>query len=61
MKWDRSRECCFTSLLQKQSTVADKLKYPNYEVCCLLACQMKPFKDGDFIKECIIVVIDLLS
>ena len=32
----------------------------SYEVSRLLGRQMKPFTDGDFIKECIMVVIDSL-
>ena len=32
----------------------------SYEVSLLLVCHMKPFTDGNFIKECIMVVIDSL-
>ena len=30
----------------------------SYEVSCLLVRRMKPFTDGDFIKECIMVAIE---
>ena len=32
----------------------------SYEISCLLARRMKPFTDGDFNKEGIMVVIDSL-
>ncbi|KAG0717726.1 General transcription factor II-I repeat domain-containing protein 2 [Chionoecetes opilio] len=49
-----------TSLFRKQTTEADKVTNASYEVSRLLARRMKPFTDGDFIKECIMVVIDSL-
>ena len=49
-----------TSLFRKQTTETDKVTHASYEVSRLLACQMKLFTDGDFIKECIMVVIDSL-
>ncbi|KAG0720046.1 General transcription factor II-I repeat domain-containing protein 2 [Chionoecetes opilio] len=49
-----------TSLFRKQTTEADKVTRASYEVSRLLACRMKQFTDGDFIKECIMVVIDSL-
>ncbi|KAG0708050.1 General transcription factor II-I repeat domain-containing protein 2 [Chionoecetes opilio] len=49
-----------TSLFRKQTTEADKVTRASYEVSRLLARRMKPFTDGDFIKECIMVVIDSL-
>ena len=49
-----------TSLFRKQTTEADKVTHASYEMSCLLARQMKLFTDGDFIKECIMVVIDSL-
>ena len=47
-----------TSLFCKQTTEADKVTRASYEVSRLLACKMKPFSDGDFIKECLIAVVD---
>ncbi|KAG0712678.1 General transcription factor II-I repeat domain-containing protein 2A [Chionoecetes opilio] len=49
-----------TSLFRKQTTEADKVTRASYEVSRLLARRMKPFTNGDFIKECIMVVIDSL-
>ncbi|KAG0714716.1 General transcription factor II-I repeat domain-containing protein 2 [Chionoecetes opilio] len=49
-----------TSLFRKQTTEADKVTRTSYEVSRLLARRIKPFTDGDFIKECIMVVIDSL-
>ncbi|KAG0729770.1 General transcription factor II-I repeat domain-containing protein 2 [Chionoecetes opilio] len=49
-----------TSLFRKQTAEADKVTRASYEVSCLLARLMKPFTDGDFIKECIMVVMDSL-
>ncbi|KAG0727272.1 General transcription factor II-I repeat domain-containing protein 2 [Chionoecetes opilio] len=49
-----------TSLFRKQTTEADKVTHASYEVSRLLARRVKPFTDGDFIKECIMVVIDSL-
>ncbi|KAG0715324.1 General transcription factor II-I repeat domain-containing protein 2 [Chionoecetes opilio] len=49
-----------TSLFRKQATEADKVTRASYEVSRILARRMKPFTDGDFIKECIMVVIDSL-
>ena len=48
------------SLFRKQTTEADKVTWPSYEVSRHLARRMKPFTDGDFIKECIMVAIDFL-
>ena len=48
------------SLFRKQTTEAAKVTRANYEVSRLLAHQMKLFTDQDFIKECIMVVIDSL-
>ena len=44
-----------TSLFRKQTFEADKVTHATYAVSRLLACRMKPFVDGDFIKECIMV------
>ncbi|KAG0716710.1 Cytosolic Fe-S cluster assembly factor NUBP1 [Chionoecetes opilio] len=49
-----------TSLFRQQTAEADKVTRASYEVSRLLARRMKPFTDGDFIKECIMVVIDSL-
>ncbi|KAG0714799.1 General transcription factor II-I repeat domain-containing protein 2 [Chionoecetes opilio] len=49
-----------TLLFRKQTTKADKVTRASYEVSRFLARRMKPFTDGDFIKECIMVVIDSL-
>ena len=50
-----------TSLFRKQATEADKMARASYEISPLLARRMKLLTDGDFIKECIMVVIDSLS
>ena len=49
-----------TSLFRKQSTEAVKVTRACYEVSCFLARWMKLFTDEDFIKECIMVVIEFL-
>ena len=49
-----------TSLFCKQTTEAEKVTHTSYEVPHLLARQKKLFTDGDFIRECIMVVIDSL-
>ncbi|XP_050733317.1 general transcription factor II-I repeat domain-containing protein 2-like [Eriocheir sinensis] len=41
-----------------QTAEADKVTRASYEVSRLLARRMKPFMDGDFIKECLVAVVD---
>ncbi|XP_076054348.1 general transcription factor II-I repeat domain-containing protein 2-like [Oratosquilla oratoria] len=47
-----------TSLFRKQNSEAEKVMCTSYEVSCIIAHQMKPFADGDFIKECLLTVVD---
>ena len=47
-----------TSFFRKQTAEADKISRASYEVSRILACRMKPFSDGDFIKECLVAVVD---
>uniref|UniRef100_UPI00358E1D8A general transcription factor II-I repeat domain-containing protein 2-like n=1 Tax=Myxine glutinosa TaxID=7769 RepID=UPI00358E1D8A len=47
-----------TSLFRKQNTEAEKVTRASYEVSRILARRMKPFADGDFIKECLLAVVD---
>uniref|UniRef100_UPI003590241A general transcription factor II-I repeat domain-containing protein 2-like n=1 Tax=Myxine glutinosa TaxID=7769 RepID=UPI003590241A len=47
-----------TSLFRKQNTEAEKVTRTSYEVSRILARRMKPFADGDFIKECLLAVVD---
>ncbi|XP_050714143.1 general transcription factor II-I repeat domain-containing protein 2-like [Eriocheir sinensis] len=43
---------------RKQITEADKVMRASFEVSHLLARRMKPFADGDFMKECLVAVVD---
>ena len=47
-----------TSFFRKQTAEADKIVRASYDVSRILARRMKPFSDGDFIKECLVVVVD---
>ena len=47
-----------TSLFRKQTAEADKVTRASYEVSRLLARRMKPFSDGEFIKECLVAASD---
>ena len=47
-----------TSFFRKQTAEADKISRASYEVSRILARRMKPFSDGDFIKECLVAVVD---
>ncbi|XP_076042351.1 general transcription factor II-I repeat domain-containing protein 2B-like [Oratosquilla oratoria] len=47
-----------TSLFRKQNAVAEKVTRTSYKVSRILARRMKPFVDGDFIKECLLAVVD---
>lgn len=47
-----------TSLFRKQNAEAEKVTRASYEVSRILARRMKPFADGDFIKECLLAVVD---
>ena len=42
----------------KQTAEADKIVRASYDVSRILARWMKPFSDGDFIKECHVTVVD---
>ncbi|XP_050700545.1 general transcription factor II-I repeat domain-containing protein 2-like [Eriocheir sinensis] len=42
----------------KGTVEADKVTRASYEVSRLLARRMKPFTDGDYIKECLVAVVD---
>ena len=47
-----------TSFFRKQTAEADKIVRASYDVSRILARWMKPFSDGDFIKECHVAVVD---
>ena len=47
-----------TMLFRKHIDEGKKLTRSSYEVSRLLAYRMKPFSDGDFIKECLVTVVD---
>ena len=47
-----------TSFFRKQTAEADKIVRASYGVSRILARWMKPFSDGDFIKECHVAVVD---
>ncbi|XP_076059507.1 general transcription factor II-I repeat domain-containing protein 2-like [Oratosquilla oratoria] len=47
-----------TSLFHKQNAEAEKVTRASYEVSRILARRMKSFADGDFIKECLLAVVD---
>ena len=47
-----------TSFFRKQTAEADKIVRSRYDVSRILARWMKPFSDGDFIKECHVAVVD---
>ena len=47
-----------TSFFRKQTAEAGKIVRVSYDVSRILARWMKPFSDGDFIKECHVVVVD---
>ena len=46
-----------TSFFRKQTAEADKIVRASYDVSRILARRMKPFSDGDFIKECLVAVV----
>ena len=46
-----------TSFFRKQTAEADKIVRASYDVSRILALWMKPFSDGDFIKECHVAVV----
>ena len=47
-----------TTLFRKHTDEGKKLTRSSYEVSRLLARRMKPFSDGNFIKECVVTVVD---
>ena len=47
-----------TSFFRKQTAEADKIVRASYDVSRILARWMKPFSDGDFIKECHVAMVD---
>ena len=47
-----------TSFFRKQTAETDKIVRASYDVSRILARWMKPFSDGDFIKECHVAVVD---
>ena len=47
-----------TSFFRKQTAEADKIVRASYDVSRIRARWMKPFSDGDFIKECHVAVVD---
>ena len=47
-----------SSFFRKQTAEADKIVRASYDVSRILARWMKPFSDGDFIKECHVAVVD---
>ena len=47
-----------TSFFRKQTAEADTIVRASYDVSRILACWMKPFSEGDFIKECLVAVVD---
>ena len=47
-----------TSFFRKQTADADKIVRASYDVSRILARWLKPFSDGDFIKQCHVAVVD---
>lgn len=47
-----------TYLFRKQAEKGENLSRASYEVSRLIAARMKPFSDGDFIKECLLTTVD---
>ena len=47
-----------TSFFRKQTAEAAKIVRASYDVSRILDRWMKPFSDGDFIKECHVAVVD---
>ena len=47
-----------TSFFREQTAEADKIVRASYDISRILARWMKPFSDGDFIKECHVAVVD---
>jgi hypothetical protein len=46
-----------TSLFVKSTAESDKATRVSYDVSLLLAKRMKPFSDGDFVKDCLIAAV----
>ncbi|XP_076047236.1 general transcription factor II-I repeat domain-containing protein 2-like [Oratosquilla oratoria] len=46
------------AVLKEQNVEAEKVTRGCYEVFRILALRMKPLADGDFIKECLLAVVD---
>jgi hypothetical protein len=49
-----------SSLFQKGNIESEKNTRASYEVSRLIAENMKPFTDGDFVKKCLIAVVDIV-
>ena len=48
------------SIFQKQNTESEKNTQASYEVAKLIAKNMKPFTDGDFVKDCLMAVVEVI-
>ena len=48
------------SIFQKQNTESEKNTQASYEVSKLIAKNMKPFTDGDFVKDCLMAVVEVI-
>ena len=48
------------SIFQKQNTESEKNTQESYEVAKLIAKNMKPFTDGDFVKDCLMAVVEVI-
>jgi hypothetical protein len=49
-----------SSVFQKGNIESEKNTRASYEVSRLIAENMKPFTDGDFVKKCLIAVVDIV-
>ena len=48
------------SIFQKQNIESEKNTQASYEVAKLIAKNMKPFTDGDFVKDCLMAVVEVI-
>ena len=48
------------SIFQKQNTESEKNTQASYEVAKLIAKNIKPFTDGDFVKDCLMAVVEVI-
>ena len=47
-------------IFQKQSTESEKNTQASYEVTKLIAQNAKPFTDGDFMKDCLMAIVEVI-